>query len=400
MSNKELKLKGRVQNKHKTEAEWYLDVYKAAGSTELRDDPFIPLDGELIIYDPDSVYTERRIKIGDGVTNVVTLPFYQGNSAELLTTSKEIVGAINEVNNNAIKKDSSGIVNLKGNYPLSLSKGTEESRYNCFVNSPTLTEKNIDLYIQPKSGTIALTDDLSNLATVDKIHYIDTRYSDVTSISLKDEGIYYDIDGQILGAKSGNMADIGFKGIIPIAAGDNVTFEVDEENQVVKINATGGSTDDSVIGTWVFNDIIELPNKNFEVKFSSDGVLYEAMEVVDDQSLYYSISMGDETQEAYSGYGASVEGNGWAYGEQYRIIEILEEPTDPEFAPWFKTGAKKQASGYQTKYDKNLTTDSKYVVDAINELHSLLGNVSTTLNLVNELQKLALGEDNTLPAFE
>lgn len=97
MSNKELKLKGRVQNKHKTEAEWYLDVYKAAGSTELRDDPFIPLNGELIIYDPDSVYTERRFKIGDGVTNVVTLSFYQGNPAELLTESKGVVGAINEI---------------------------------------------------------------------------------------------------------------------------------------------------------------------------------------------------------------------------------------------------------------------------------------------------------------
>lgn len=77
MSNKELKLKGRVQNKHKTEAEWYLDVYKATGSTELRDDPFIPLDGELIIYDPDSVHTGRRIKIGDNVHNVVALPFYE-----------------------------------------------------------------------------------------------------------------------------------------------------------------------------------------------------------------------------------------------------------------------------------------------------------------------------------
>lgn len=68
-------LKGRVINKHKTAAEWYLDVYVSADSTTLREDPFIPYNGELIVYDPDSVYTERRTKIGDGVTNVHDLPF-------------------------------------------------------------------------------------------------------------------------------------------------------------------------------------------------------------------------------------------------------------------------------------------------------------------------------------
>ena len=75
-------LKGRVINKHKTAAEWYLDVYISANSTTLRDDPFIPYNGELIIYDPDSVYTERRIKFGDGATNVVALPFYQGSDGD------------------------------------------------------------------------------------------------------------------------------------------------------------------------------------------------------------------------------------------------------------------------------------------------------------------------------
>ena len=68
-------LKGRVVNKHKTEAEWYLDTYISAGSTTLRNDPFIPLNGELIIYDPDNVYTYKRFKFGDGTTPVALLPF-------------------------------------------------------------------------------------------------------------------------------------------------------------------------------------------------------------------------------------------------------------------------------------------------------------------------------------
>lgn len=81
--------------------------------------------------------------------------------------------------------------------------------------------------------------DTSNLATVDKIYYIDARYGGgASSISIKDNGIHYDVDGQIQGARSSNMADIGFKGIVPIVAGKNVIFEPDEENQVIKINSS------------------------------------------------------------------------------------------------------------------------------------------------------------------
>ena len=83
MSNTELKkVKGRVQNKHKTEAEWLLDVYPNGDRTQnARTDAFIPLAGELIIYDPDSVDGQPRFKIGDpedregGRRNVDQLPF-------------------------------------------------------------------------------------------------------------------------------------------------------------------------------------------------------------------------------------------------------------------------------------------------------------------------------------
>lgn len=70
----EKKLKARVAHKHKTEAKWYLDVYTAVGSTTKRPDPFIPLDGELIIFDADENH-EKRFKFGDGETDVIALPF-------------------------------------------------------------------------------------------------------------------------------------------------------------------------------------------------------------------------------------------------------------------------------------------------------------------------------------
>lgn len=55
--------KGRIQLKHDTEVNWN----KATG--------FIPNQGEIIVYDIDEAYSYERFKIGDGVQNVVALPF-------------------------------------------------------------------------------------------------------------------------------------------------------------------------------------------------------------------------------------------------------------------------------------------------------------------------------------
>lgn len=54
----------RIVHKHDIQANWE----KAVG--------FIPKQGELIVYDIDENYDYQRIKIGDGVKNVNTLPFY------------------------------------------------------------------------------------------------------------------------------------------------------------------------------------------------------------------------------------------------------------------------------------------------------------------------------------
>ena len=52
--------KGRIQNKHDISANWLI----------ASNNGFIPLDGEIIIYDD-----LNRIKIGDGSTKVDELPF-------------------------------------------------------------------------------------------------------------------------------------------------------------------------------------------------------------------------------------------------------------------------------------------------------------------------------------
>ena len=72
----EKKIKTRVQNKHDYEYNWS----QATG--------FIPLAGEIIVYDADinapgaakGTHSLPRFKVGDGVTTVVTLPFIDANS--------------------------------------------------------------------------------------------------------------------------------------------------------------------------------------------------------------------------------------------------------------------------------------------------------------------------------
>lgn len=63
--------KGRVQNKHDTEANWNAAVN------------FKPLAGELIIYDEDNTHSTPRFKVGDGSTLVSDLPFVSADFAKL-----------------------------------------------------------------------------------------------------------------------------------------------------------------------------------------------------------------------------------------------------------------------------------------------------------------------------
>lgn len=62
-------IKTRVRLKSDTEANW-----NKAGPRD-GSSGFIPLLGELIVYTADATHPFSRLKVGDGVTNVVNLPF-------------------------------------------------------------------------------------------------------------------------------------------------------------------------------------------------------------------------------------------------------------------------------------------------------------------------------------
>ncbi len=86
-----------------------------------------------------------------------------------------------------------------------------------------------------------LLDSATSLATVDKIKKVTVLTRETIDPESDDVGIYWTEDVIFTDEKSNTLAKAIISQHVPIAAGDNVTLTVDEENQVIKISAEGGS---------------------------------------------------------------------------------------------------------------------------------------------------------------
>ena len=81
----EKNFKSRIIHKHDSEENWE----KATG--------FIPMQGEIIVYDIDANYDYERIKIGDGATVVDELPFANDALKEELVSLDASLAAKSQV---------------------------------------------------------------------------------------------------------------------------------------------------------------------------------------------------------------------------------------------------------------------------------------------------------------
>ena len=76
-------IKTRIQLKCDTEANWNKSVLVSEGGVEkTTGTSFVPRKGEVIIYEADDTHPFSRLKVGDGKTNVVNLPFINSGSSE------------------------------------------------------------------------------------------------------------------------------------------------------------------------------------------------------------------------------------------------------------------------------------------------------------------------------
>lgn len=87
----EKRLYGRIVHKHDTQSHW-------ENATD-----FVPMMGEIIIYDVDENYDYERMKIGDGETVVGLLPFISAeDSSEIIIDDELSATSVNPVQNKVI----------------------------------------------------------------------------------------------------------------------------------------------------------------------------------------------------------------------------------------------------------------------------------------------------------
>lgn len=184
---------------------------------------------------------------------------------------------------------------------------------------------------------------------LDNVESVDTSNSPYTS-DLSDEGngVSWTNRFKFQGKDGSPLAYGPITQKIPIAAGDNVEFEIDEENQVVKINATGGGSGGgsstpsvSLIGTWTVIEDPEIPESDIPLEFTSDGTEYIGIGSTSMGSSSWGINaLSYKSPEGY--YEAAYVNNpsgsygidhGWK-NEAYRYLTVTKEPDDPEAIAW------------------------------------------------------------------
>jgi len=125
-----------------------------------------------------------------------------------------------------------------------------------------------------------------------EITYIDLEYGSTTIQDMHEAGIVVNVDDVELEYSDGNNGNVNYdymtvKWRLPILAGDNVTFTQDTENNVVKINATGG-------GSSLTMPIIRMgsaTDTNNTMEISDDNPLTFTVEVIGGE-----LQVGDELQ--------------------------------------------------------------------------------------------------------
>jgi len=125
-------IKTRIQNKHDTEANWQQATN------------FVPMAGEIIVYDADSTYSYERFKIGDGKTLVMNLPFAGGVDETSVKLSSDLytytaIGKITSASNTSPYKVASKGDTLKTVFNTVF--GTQQDQ------QPAITTSNVNLSV-------------------------------------------------------------------------------------------------------------------------------------------------------------------------------------------------------------------------------------------------------------
>ena len=112
--------------------------------------------------------------------------------------------------------------------------------------NPSFYQPKTDASLETESKEIVGAINEVNGKTVDKVASIDAWYNEKSIYRCNEEGIVWGEEFTTFDEYDDKLSGGSLSLRVPIVAGENVNFEVDEENQVVKINATGGGSTDEM----------------------------------------------------------------------------------------------------------------------------------------------------------
>lgn len=281
--------KGRIQNKHDTEANW-----KVATN-------FKPLAGELIIYDKDNTHSTPRFKVGDGSTLVRDLPFVNG-SMEFDADGFSY-------------EDYGGNVGFFSPMNIILSNSEYKASYDTtsigYKNISTDVEYNLNF--PTKSGTLALTSDIPSSSDFATLSGTNTFTGTNTFKTETSNALYRTLinqNGISVGGGPGSIViDVtyGFDNIKRLYGGNTYTYTFPNKNGIF---ATMDDIPNVISLAKLAQDNTFTGNNTFTGDFSrktqdSSGVIYYK-ESISDQGFTVGVGATEAatgTQAIY-GYGS------------------------------------------------------------------------------------------------
>lgn len=100
----------------------------------------------------------------------------------------------------------------------------------------------------------------------------------------------------------------------------------------------------TIKGTWVFNNSVFGDGSTYNVNFTYNGISCTKISGCDNPNSSIPIHTGEYLWYYVGGTWVKVYHGGWL-GDEYKTINITEEPNDEQFATWLPDNASKQGGG-------------------------------------------------------
>ncbi len=221
-------INGRIVNKHDTEANWSKSS-------------FVPLKGEIVVFDIDNTYSYERFKIGDGITSVNNLPFVGADKVDKVSGKQLSTNDYTTAEKNKLAGIAEGA--NKTVVDSALSSSSTNPVQNKVVSAAI---SNLNTLVGDTSVSEQITTAVSTKADASHMH--DNRYYTETEIDSKLSGksdtshthSSYVNQNAFSNIKVGNttVAADTATDTVTLVAGNNVTLTPDATNDQITIAAT------------------------------------------------------------------------------------------------------------------------------------------------------------------